>query len=102
VRAEIEALEHELARLEPHFADRRAAERASGGQGARLVTARELEATRDELAARVSARRRELRAARTAARSGSAKTRAGASEWRPRPSGPSPASAWPELLASAR
>jgi GntR family transcriptional regulator len=87
LRAEIEALEHDLAALGAP-----AGAAASGGNasvGARLVSVRELEVTRDALAERVVERRRELRAARR---------RAAAP-----PDSPSPArstSAWPELAAA--
>jgi DNA-binding transcriptional regulator YhcF (GntR family) len=90
LRREIEALEHELARLEPQFAERRAAERAGAG-GARLVSASELEATRDELSARVADRHRELRVARRKAR---------AEAPQPSPQRARRASPWPELLAA--
>jgi GntR family transcriptional regulator len=83
VRAEIEALEHELAALEPLSGD---ATPQGRGQGARLMSTRELEATRDKLAARVTELRRARRRARTPA------TAVPASE---------AASAWPELLAVA-
>jgi GntR family transcriptional regulator len=92
LRAEIEALEHELAGLEPQFGGRLGEERDAGA-GARLVSARELKATRDELADRVSARRRQLREARVTAR-----TRAAEHAVTPRRR--SPAGGWPELLAS--
>lgn len=63
LRAEIEELERQLAVLEPlSMADDAA---PGSGPGARLVSALELEGTRDELARRVVARRRELREART-------------------------------------
>jgi hypothetical protein len=62
LRAEIEALEQQLAVLEPLSG---AASGASPrGRGARLVSAVELRETRDVLAERVAARRRELREAR--------------------------------------
>jgi DNA-binding transcriptional regulator YhcF (GntR family) len=94
LRAEIEALEHELAGLEPQFVRRRAGE-GDGGAGARLVSARELRATRDALADRVSARRRQLREARVRARSRAAEpVRVKGSQHKPEPA------AWPELLAS--
>jgi GntR family transcriptional regulator len=93
LRAEIEALEHELAGLEPAFAARRGEERGTGA-GARLVSARELKATRDELSSRVAARRRELREART-------KSRTRAAEPAAAPQSRSTAGGWPELLASA-
>jgi hypothetical protein len=59
------------------------------------VSARELEATRDELAARVAARRRQLREARAGAR-------AGAPPAEPERGSQAAAegAAWPELLAS--
>jgi GntR family transcriptional regulator len=85
VRAEIEALEHELAELEP-LSGEPAGEGATPASGARLVSTEELEATRDLLAARVT----ELRRARRRARSAPAT--------RPEEQ---PASAWPELLAIA-
>jgi hypothetical protein len=96
LRAEIEALEHELATLE---GPRPAAGRGPGHEpvgaaaGARLVSALELAAPRDALAERVSARRAELRGARAAARRR-------ALEPAPRPR-PEPGAAWPELLAGA-
>jgi GntR family transcriptional regulator len=81
LRAEVEALEHELAVLEPLSGD---ASPSGAGSGARLLSARELETTRDELATRVAELRRRRRRA-------------------PRPAPPPPknASAWPELLALA-
>lgn len=88
LRAEIEALEQDLAVLEPGFVEHDAGG-ARAGTGARLVSARELEVTRDELSARVTARRRELRAARQKSRSV--------------PRAPQPdrsSSPWPELLAA--
>jgi GntR family transcriptional regulator len=91
VRAEIEALEHELAELEPLSGDP-AGRHGEGGVGARLVSTQELEATRDRLAERVAARRRSLREARTAGGSGARAPSA-------KPA--SPASAWPELLPLA-
>jgi DNA-binding transcriptional regulator YhcF (GntR family) len=100
LRAEIEALEHQLATLEAPRAtgagaraDEGLPERLGAAVGARLVSARELAATRDALAERVSARRAELRGARAAAR-----RRALEPPQRPRPE---PDSAWPELLAGA-
>src|SRR3954470_4230690 len=80
LRAEIEALEHELAELEPLSGD--AAPSGSPRGGARLVSTSELETTRDELAARVGDRRRRLREAR-----------------RPKPAPPAARSGspWPEL-----
>jgi GntR family transcriptional regulator len=99
LRAEIEALEHQLATLEAPLAAVAGApqaepvERLPAAAGARLVNARELAATRDALAERVSARRAELRGARAAAR-----RRALEPPQRPRPE---PDSAWPELLAGA-
>jgi GntR family transcriptional regulator len=88
LRVEIEALEHELAALEPTFAGAEA-EGTGTHPGARLVSARELEATRDRLAARVAERRRQQREARSRARA-------------PEPPVPQrrpSSSAWPELLA---
>jgi hypothetical protein len=82
VRAEIEALEHELAELEPLSGEPRA-EAGKRAGGARLVSTQELESTRDALAARVT----ELRRARRQARSVPAA----------RPKAQT-VSAWPELL----
>jgi DNA-binding transcriptional regulator YhcF (GntR family) len=87
LRREIEALEHELARLEPQFVERRA--ERGGSVGARLVSAGELEATRDELAGRVAAWHRERRAARSKARAPD-----------PAPPRSRPAGPWPEQLAA--
>jgi hypothetical protein len=89
LRAEIEALEHELTALEPLAPDAPARAASSAASGARLVTLGELEATRDGLARRVGERRRELREARAAAR------RRGAAV----PAVSESGSAWPELLA---
>jgi GntR family transcriptional regulator len=86
LRAEIEALEQELATLEPLSPDPPTEPYRGTAAGARLVTLQELEATRDALAQRVTERRRELRAARTAARQPAAQP--------PK----SERSAWPELL----
>jgi GntR family transcriptional regulator len=83
LRSEIEALEQQLAELEPLPP---APSRAPGGAGgARLLSLRELEATRDELARHAAERRRALRARR----------RAKAVE----PAASDESSAWPELLA---
>lgn len=91
LRAEIEALEHEMARLEPRLPDAPAepAGSAAAGLGARLVSTRELEKTRDDLARRVADRHRRLREARAAA---TAKPEPERERER--------TSAWPELLAS--
>jgi DNA-binding transcriptional regulator YhcF (GntR family) len=86
LRSEIEALEQQLAALEPLSSSGLAQPGRAGG--ARLVSLRELQATRDALAARTAERRRELRAARAAARSQAAKLRPADER-----------SAWPELLA---
>jgi GntR family transcriptional regulator len=87
LRSEIEALEQQLAALEPLSPE--APERDRGAAtGARIVSLRELEATRDALASRTTQRRRELRAARTAARR---------KAYEPPPS--DDRSSWPELLA---
>jgi GntR family transcriptional regulator len=86
LRSEIEALEQQLAALEP-LPPGGLAEPSRGG-GARLVSLRELEATRGELAQRTADRRRELRAARAAARKPPQEAHA-----REEPG------AWPELLA---
>jgi DNA-binding transcriptional regulator YhcF (GntR family) len=88
LRAEVEALEHELAGLEPLGGRAPRSEALAPGGGARLVSARELEATRDDLARRASERRQELRAARTAARSRPLEAQAPAR---------ASSSAWPEL-----
>jgi hypothetical protein len=93
LRAEVEALEHELAGLEPLAGDAPRPGPLAPGRGARLVTVRELEATRDDLARRASERRQELRAARTAARS-----RAREAQTPPQAA----SSAWPELLVALR
>ena len=58
LRAEIEALERDLAELEPLSGDMTLGQR---GSGARLVTTDELEQTRDKLAARVVEVRRQRR-----------------------------------------
>src|SRR3954468_4373288 len=79
VRAEIEALEHDLAELEPLSGADTAP--SAAGLGARLVSTRELEATRDELASRLAELRRQRRQSRKPAA-----TEAPA------------ASPWPELL----
>jgi DNA-binding transcriptional regulator YhcF (GntR family) len=82
LRVEIEALEADLAELEPLSGD--ASAPGTAGPGARLVGTSELEATRDRLATRVTELRRERRrAARPHASSVESPT----------------ASAWPELLA---
>jgi hypothetical protein len=62
VRAEIEALEHDLAELEPLSGADSA--QSGAGLGARLVSTRELEATRDELASRLAELRRQRRQSR--------------------------------------
>jgi GntR family transcriptional regulator len=93
LRLEIEALEHELAALEPQFGtpEGEPEQTARAGAGARLMDAGALEATRDELAERLSARRREARAARVKARYKDT----------PRPAATtSSAGPWPELRAS--
>jgi GntR family transcriptional regulator len=91
LRAEIEALEHQLATLEaPRALAAPAAPEPEPGQGARLVSAAELATTRDELAERLSARRAELRRARAS------RGRTSEPVERPRPES---AAAWPELLA---
>jgi DNA-binding transcriptional regulator YhcF (GntR family) len=92
LRAEIEALEHQLGSLE---APRALAASSNALEpeprlGARLVSAAELAATRDELAARLSTRRADLRRARAS------RGRTREHVERPRPES---ASAWPELLA---
>jgi DNA-binding transcriptional regulator YhcF (GntR family) len=79
LRAEIEALEHELAELEPLSGANPQSPTAE--RGARLVSARELEATRDALADRVTELRRERRTSR-----------------RPPVPDVRSRSAWPELL----
>jgi GntR family transcriptional regulator len=84
VRAEIEALEHELAELEPLSGEPGAG--AAPAAGARLMSTQELEATRDRLATRVT----ELRRARRRARAIPAA----------RPT-QQPGSVWPELLPLA-
>jgi DNA-binding transcriptional regulator YhcF (GntR family) len=94
LRAEIEALEHELVALEPLSPPVPERER-SGAAGARLVSVRELESTRDALARRVAGRRRELREARAAAR-----TAARAGDRPVSRRSLSPTGAWPELMAS--
>jgi DNA-binding transcriptional regulator YhcF (GntR family) len=85
VRAEIEALEHELADLEP-LSGQSAGEGGKPVRGARLVSTEELESTRDLLAARVT----EIRRARRQGRSMPAA--------RPKAQ---PVSVWPELLPLA-
>ena len=87
LRSEIEALEQQLTALEPP-AELAAERPVDLGHGARLLTLRELETTRDELAQRVAEARRERRAARTAARAKATEPRT--TEER---------AAWPELLA---
>jgi GntR family transcriptional regulator len=87
LRMEIEALEQQLTALEPLARDAPPEPNRGTAAGARLVTLRELEATRDALAQRTTERRRELRAARTAARSPASQPLT------------SERSAWPELLA---
>ncbi|HEY0632356.1 MAG TPA: GntR family transcriptional regulator [Thermoleophilaceae bacterium] len=86
LRAEIEALEHELTALEPLAPDAPPEPNRGTAAGARLVTLGELEATRDALAQRTADRRYELRVARTAARQQTREPEATES------------SAWPELL----
>jgi DNA-binding transcriptional regulator YhcF (GntR family) len=88
LRSEIEALEQQLAALEPLAPDASPEPDRGLATGARLVSLRELEETRDQLAQRTAERRRELRAARTAARSQANAPRV--SDER---------SGWPELLA---
>lgn len=92
LRAEIEALEHELAGLSGDgAAEVREQQPMTASSGARLVSSRELEATRDALARRVADRRADLRAARVAARRGGP------------PPQPAPRSyGWPELLLVPR
>src|SRR3954452_7912969 len=85
VRAEIEALEHELAELEP-LSGETAGERTPPGLGARLMGTEELRATRDQLATRVTELRRARREARTSPTA---------------PPKEQPGSAWPELLPLA-
>jgi DNA-binding transcriptional regulator YhcF (GntR family) len=63
VRAEIEALEHDLAELEP-LSGASSERTSSAGVGARLVSTRELVATRDELAGRLAELRRQRRQSR--------------------------------------
>jgi DNA-binding transcriptional regulator YhcF (GntR family) len=82
LRGEIEALEQQLAELEPF--GREPSGSAVGGVGARLMTAEELEAVRDGLSRRVAERRREARRERAA---------------KPREAATESAGAWPELLA---
>jgi DNA-binding transcriptional regulator YhcF (GntR family) len=84
LRAEIEALEYELAELEPLSGalESRSTEPA---KGARLMSSDELEATRDQLASRVAAHRRERRQAKAVPQAAQLHS----------------ASAWPELLAIA-
>jgi GntR family transcriptional regulator len=84
LRAEIEALEYELAELEP-LSGALESRSMEAGKGARLMSSEELEATRDQLAGRVAARRRERREAKAV----------------PQAAPPQSASAWPELLAIA-
>jgi DNA-binding transcriptional regulator YhcF (GntR family) len=88
LRTEIEALEQQLAALEPLSPDPPHAPDRGLAAGARLVSLSELEATRDNLARRTAERRRELRIARATARR---------REYE-RPLS-EPRSAWPELLA---
>ena len=85
LRGEIEALEQQLAELEP-FGREPSGAAAAAGVGARLMTADELEAVRDALSRRVSEARREARRARTA---------------KPRAVETENSGAWPELLAVA-
>jgi GntR family transcriptional regulator len=90
LRAEIEALEHELAGLDPRLVPVEEPGRPrAAADGARLVSTRELEATRDALAARVSERQRKLRAARL-----------GATTLPERALARERSFAWPELLAA--
>jgi GntR family transcriptional regulator len=83
LRAEIEALEEQLAKLESPSPAPAPEPSAAGMTGARLMSRQELEATRDGLSRRVAERQRELRAARR----------------RPAPAQAEERSAWPELLA---
>jgi GntR family transcriptional regulator len=81
LRAEIEALEEQLAQLQAP-----APETSAGrARGARLMSRQELEATRDELSRRVAERQRVLRAARQRPQQ--------------RPAPVDERGAWPELLA---
>lgn len=88
LRMEIEALEQQLAALEPLAPDATPKRDRGTAAGARLVSLSELEATRDALARRTAERRRELRAARVAARRKAVE-----------PPARDERSAWPELLA---
>jgi DNA-binding transcriptional regulator YhcF (GntR family) len=83
LRAEIEALEDQLTELEPVSPALASRPLAAGATGARLMSRRELEATRDGLSHRIAERRRELRASRQ----------------RTPPAASDESSAWPELLA---
>jgi GntR family transcriptional regulator len=83
LRAEIEALEEQLTELEPLSPARAFGPATVGVSGARLMSRRELETTRDELSRRITERRRELRASRQQPSRATVDER----------------SAWPELLA---
>jgi GntR family transcriptional regulator len=89
LRAEIEALEEQLAELGPPAGPPAPRPGAAAASGARLMSRRELEATRDELSRQVAERRRELRVARQRNAPVPAPAAAPADE----------RSAWPELLA---
>jgi GntR family transcriptional regulator len=82
LRAEIAALEEQLAQLEPLPPAPEPEARPRGATGARLMSRTELEATRDDLSRRVAERQRELRAARQ----------------RPKPAPVDERGTWPELL----
>src|SRR4051794_37035727 len=83
LRAEIGALEDQLTELEPRSPALASGPATAGVSGARLMSRRELETTRDELSARIAERRRELRSSRQR------RPQAVVDE----------SSAWPELLA---
>jgi GntR family transcriptional regulator len=83
LRAEIEALEDHLAKLEPLSPAPAPRPAVAGASGARLMSRGELEATRDELSRRVAERQRELRGARR----------------QPQPASVEERGAWPELVA---
>jgi DNA-binding transcriptional regulator YhcF (GntR family) len=83
LRAEIEALEEQLTELEPLPPARAVGPATAGASGARLMSHRELETTRDELSRRITERRRELRVSRQ----------------QPVQATVDESSAWPELLA---